>query len=205
MGNPGCSSQKRNTKGTSEPLQGTFIHLFEQVITPEGKRWTLWSGFKRNLGVLCLKEGLWRQAAVRTGGIHSTAKKWEHKSIIRGSVVVVFSEVSTWVKNDVRKSMAKLFHAGAAASRWALSRQAHESRALSENWWMCASIAFLHVFHKYCSVRGTASPTPVLGSHSGPFQSHLKRSFKLSLLQAQMISQKNLILQFFFSCLRREI
>lgn len=80
MGNPGYSIQKRNTKGTSELLQGTFIHLFEQVITPEGKRWTLWSCFKRNPGVLCLKEGVWRQAAVHTGGIHLTAKKWEHKS-----------------------------------------------------------------------------------------------------------------------------
>lgn len=64
---------------------------------------------------------------------------------------------------------------------------------------MRVSIAFLHVLHKYCSVNGIASPTPVLGSHRCPFQSHLKRSLKLSLLQAQHdFSEKPDFPQIFF-------
>lgn len=37
MGNPECSIQKTNTGGTSELLQRTLVHLFEQVVTPGGK------------------------------------------------------------------------------------------------------------------------------------------------------------------------
>lgn len=76
--------------------------------SPEGKCCTLWSCFKGSLGVLWLKEGVQRQATVHTGGVHSTAKRWEYQSQGtegRRLCVCGFLRGVYWVKNGVRKSL----------------------------------------------------------------------------------------------------